>query len=1568
MINTTVESTQFPNNKFNNKNIDLNYYLKTLQTEGFMAYEYNPLHNYRLTKTRQKDQEAGSIVDLDTEELQFDLTKPVEIEVQPAYDDSVNLILNDGKNQPRLINSRFSQRQLGKYEIVDRIGDNDTNLYDEGVQFTQDTSLYKRVQDIPKVVFKEVISTGNLKVGNYVLYFRYEDADGNETDFVAESGIISIFKGNDKDPFSIDGGIADMLAHKSIHVTLQNIDNAYDYVKVYVIRTSAQQNASRYTEVYKLNKRFVVRHKQCNIIITGNESKEDISINDINMQYFIASSAKTQAQCQNMLFLGNLTKPTLEYQKLINYSLQITPYYEAFNKEKLIGNVGTDNYVDSTSTITNYEYYNTKNIYYHVGYWDKEIYRLGIVYIMNDGTLSPVFNILGNSNLSNKGSDYERLLIIDNENYSIDEETFTIAGYPSNLNAKGVIRIDDQGDTDAVYGIGVNIRQETIERLKKVNVKGFFIVRQKRIPTILAQAFTFPIDQQSNLPTIFLNNNYYMESFLTKKKMLSHNYKDRLYKFKNTSKQLDTSKIFGAICPEFEINQHYFNTLFTGAEYPISLSNHEASTLNQGIYNNRFYNSTQGSHLAKVAINKAKIVAVTDENPLASIDDYGFRAVAGEAETATSFRYIEEDKRGDNEAINFVRGLYSAYLGIVADEHFDYNKFINIYIPGYSLGKIQQYFKIRYEDESPYYAISDRFDISDLDYSWISKVDDTTKEFENTFFRGDCYICNFTHRLNRNFQDPAAPTNDAIVDQKCWKDNYDADKSDNFDKINLGDVNAVQLGSWITIKVRSSTNLSIRSLDESHINERSITGNPRGFYPLQQATVEGSYKIAPSYVTNDGFRSTVGNKEHYIQPDVPAIKNKFQNRIAYSEISVKDSFKNGYRVFNFTNYRDYNNEYGSIIKLVELNGNLLCVFEHGVTLIPVNEKNLLQGSREVFINSNNVLPMTGQVLSSMYGSQWQESIIKTPYYVYGVDSIGKKIWRTNGQSFEIISDNKVNKYLVDNISLGERENTPIIGVRNIKTHYNANKSDVMFTFYNSTYGFQEKAWNLCWNEILQQFVTFYSWIPSYSANIDNQFYSFNRDTSKAITKLSGYDGLYFDYVVNETTKVKEFTNIIHLTKDSFFSSNSNFKIIIQGINNRFIPSNATIKYTLFEDNSLNRLFEINGNVITLKQDTDGKTDVKILQTLYNYFYDPDFPHKVGYLKIKADISAPSDINNTTGYASSYQKYAEISYGYYEFICAITINDIYENNTSTKKDIPALTTDLWKHGSAGIYDIKDSIKPTFWYGEQHPFEFEFVVNGNGADSQVQKIFNNLIILSNKAEPHSFHFDIVGEGYEFSKDKLNMYYRQESTKELFQNLGSDITFNYKYKELLPKQNTKSSVFPLYYYRKDTLNELYDSYYRQKYSEEKKQFFNMSGSELYWDKDLNEFRIITHIQNNPITKVGRLRGNSHYKEDRWDIQIPSITFKQKNEQPWTKNNEIKINTPPILLKTVPQDLTIYDITDELMPNNEHLDKLDFSLWTETKETKIRDKYIRIRIRYSGEDLAIITAIHTLYTLSYA
>jgi hypothetical protein len=49
--------------------------------------------------------------------------------------------------------------------------------------------------------------------------------------------------------------------------------------------------------------------------------------------------------------------------------------------------------------------------------------------------------------------------------------------------------------------------------------------------------------------------------------------------------------------------------------------------------------------------------------------------------------------------------------------------------------------------------------------------------------------------------------------------------------MNRGDINAIQLGSWITFKVRSSSNLSIRSVDDSNVAEKAVMGTPRTFYP-----------------------------------------------------------------------------------------------------------------------------------------------------------------------------------------------------------------------------------------------------------------------------------------------------------------------------------------------------------------------------------------------------------------------------------------------------------------------------------------------------------------------------------------------------------------------------------------------------------------------------------------------------------------------------------------------------------------------------------------------------------------
>ena len=348
----------------------------------------------------------------------------------------------------------------------------------------------------------------------------------------------------------------------------------------------------------------------------------------------------------------------------------------------------------------------------------------------------------------------------------------------------------------------------------------------------------------------------------------------------------------------------------------------------------------------------------------------------------------------------------------------------------------------------------------------------------------------------------------------------------------------------------------------------------------------------------------------------------------------------------------------------------------------------------------------------------------------------------------------------------------------------------------------------------------------------------------------------------------------------------------------------------------------------------------------------------------------------------------------------------------------LTTDFYIHGQAGIFNVAESLSPTYWYGETHPFEFEFVVNESVGQ---QKIFNNLIIVSNKAEPESFHFEIEGDNYEFSSDKRNMYFRQEATKELFQNLGSDIIFDRKYTDVQATrytkeqyyraynneiykarpvenityeynlgnaypvekegliQQVKSTIFPLYYEHNDTFYNIYDDYKVMK-SDELHDFVNLSGSEIKWDRDLNQFNIVTHIKNSPIDRVGRLRGNSVYKEGKWEIQIPSIIFNQNNEDEWIDNKPYLVinssNVPNdlksgnISVKDLPKAYSnIQQYKEYELPNTGNgLEYIQVGDWTARKEARIRDKWIKIRVRYSGKNLAVIHSLITLFNISYA
>lgn len=1791
---------------------------------GKLIFNYQPLHNLTI-----EDKENQP---LSTRFFNFDLEHPVEMLIEPSYDDSVNIIITDNKNQPKLINSCFAVKANGEYNLINRYGDKNTNKIDGNseIAFKLTTSLYRDTDNIVNVSYNGFVGSGQLKVGNYVFYVIQCDKDGNETDIIAETGVIPVFHGTDGDPFSVNGGIEDQRTDKAINLIINNLDDTCNFIKICYTRTSSANNQSAATLAYKIDKLYVCEDNVCDIIITGFENEQSISVNDLNIQYFNADIVKTQAISSNILFQGNVYEEnnstfkndgfTSDYEKLKELSLHIYPQL-VIDKRVCMDENYQYNYDNIQKTDDfNYSYYDSQFCYNYTGYHDNEIYRFGIVYIRKDNSLTSVFDIQGINNLtlnSNHLDLKKKSINFSEEKFFINSNGEFVDDFNAGYNSKGVCKIKANAKELDVIGIKFNWSAISGLDIIQFPIKGFFFVRQKRIPTLLAQAYTTNICESAFVPSINLkdkdnNNRYLFESFTSvdyqrralpdvdntyeetidplypqtsssniSTYRLRHNYKKRLFtltdyelayfdkvpttenpassywvnelnqnfdsdvwfglgdheifvkyenensptyplyddRYSNTpwlqenfalstnfevfgdneeyitftktektnvssddfgdgeqikgdhyrlrmyffvkykeenninnfslinetnwqqpdyyhelsySDGLDfynwalidfvrnikkyallskrykptddknsisfvlhdnrvltfkdyargkkietieyqgskyvlfdefdsgaginyqstinyafTSKFnnysipsyititntddksntdgwdlkvstidgkykyikdiredddvcfpimpmeynsYAAFCPEYELDKPYYNNIFTGQQVVVKYKS-EAQHLQQAekdSYDNRRYvfkeaNNTENKTYSTYALGvdeNISLSSINHEKKTISKQNYikrpsfaYFSSKVGDSTTAsfkfagpeflaynipneTEFDKIYKNKKVlkdegyfkalEDRPFNILRGLYGPYLGLypyqkdknnkeVGVDDFA-NRIIDIYIPNYNENNMKEYFEMRFQDSSSYQAISDRIQFVFND-----------KNANITCYRGDCHIGWFTHRVNRNFNDNSVPFNDTILDPSSFangiKENFSIDyrtfdltkKPENSLKINTGDLNAIQIGSWVTFPIRSTINTSLRSIDESWTDERHNSGNPRSYYPLHSISAAGSSKMPDSECYNKGFDKS-GSERYYFNQNNTIWENiYYKNRITYSNILVNGAFANGNRVFLATHYRDYTTEYGEIVKILSMasggNSALLVICEHGMFIIPVNERALAaEGTGGmVYINTNNILPENPKIISDKYGTTWPESVIQTPYGVYGVDAYAKKIWYTDGSKVDLISDFRIQSFLNKALTMYSKQLS--IGSVNIKSHYNAYKNDIMFTAYDYADDPNDNIlWNICWNinSATQGngWQTFYSWIPSSSENIGNNFISLNHEIDKKI--IDGY-------------------------------------------------------------------------------------------------------HATNY--------------------------------------------------------------LWKHGQSEFIPNIERIKPTYWYGKQHPFEFEFVINNNPAN---HKIFNNLRIISNKAEPESFHYEVIGECYDFSNDKPNMYYRQELIKAFYQIcLKSNIKYNKNFLEVDPvkavnrnSETVRTIQFPLYYQRVGQFNLIEDSY--QLLTCDGYDYQNISGSEIVYDQLLNEFKVMTHVKGVNLKTQGRLRGNMHYKEDGWYVQIPSINYMQKNEYlnkiwngdlKYSPANQIQPNydngllTPlNIINNPFPEDAKISSSVSFSELNHKlglHLTSEDFDMerWEgQRKEMRVKDKYLRIRIRYSGKDLALISGLITLYTNSFS
>ena len=1288
-------------------------------------------------------------------DLGYDIEHPVTIEIQDSYDGSVNLILVADGKPTKIINSGFSKMSDDVGKWIKRSQTVDTNVYhltDEN-QLNQEINLIRTSTEISNVDLLGVQAGGQFKGGNYTFYIKFGDADYNQTDVVAESGIVSIFNGNDGVPSTISGTLLDERTDKMINLRILGLNPVYSKIYIYYSREYSDTQGYRMTEYGMFSEPIDMDYDENrtdltwdnatyqDVWLTGFEQTVPIDSEILNIDYHTIDWARAETQHSNMLFLGNVgQKQTYQlYDRLKNKSLQVKATY---NLDSI-----TPVKVDYSG---GKEYYSVKNVYSKVGYYPGEIYRFGIVYILNDGSKTPVFNI--------PGWNFQEFQIGEN-----DEVIYTEIGDGVCLMPK-----EDVITPDLIKPIYLTF---TIPTIDEPNVIGWFIVRQKRIPNIICEGLSIAVDEMSNTPVVFNGESWVSQSFLAADRIdnfwavsnaqLEYNnssfvsaaYTDA--EFEEWRQQnnktftsflidlndvsdgytLDSSTVDlgeGGIESKIEtginlIIQQYFTaypekaieysdyhiytyikdddtvnvddedyvkeqqlwalqhdgvvqlhwyrlyneedepttTVFVGlvgnlvsvkqtpSSDPIHVVNitkynnyllslwktQYLNTLSSRTLTKKFMkeqldeeywkeanallsldpcvNNSIGSMLdgsnfnitlerpiemssdnimfTAIDVEKdpsfeqtsivTRAVFVDSNTAVKVIDTFEYSTIAGNANDVASFKYFstptdgndataevirlstdiiqerleiinsstatEEEKRRaqeeinlaqqildevkekfqrndetfkTNRNINLIRGLFCPFVGLTHKDSFD----LGIYSIKHKDSFDVNDFLVRRQNNSEYYCVSN--------YNPIEKTNADV-------FRGDCFTNTVSIRIIRNFIDPVAPVNDTILDKDSWekyvyhrdKDETAEDKRVRYDLVNLSDVNTVDLGYWVTFKCMSSYNLGLRSKDAFHVDEMSLLGSPRSFYPLNGASTATGNKMEESFLLNDGLSATVGRKRYNLMPDVPYSKSEFSNRIMFSNINITDSFTNGYRTFQGLSYKDYDKQYGPITKLISLGQNIFVVMEHGLGLVPVNPKALMQTTtgETIHIYGYGVLPDEMTIISQDYGSKYEHSVIRTPIGIYGIDVDAKKIWRfSDKQGFETISDMKIETYLKDFLSSRQIE----MGTSDIRTHYNGKKGDLMFAWYPKVN--ENPAYMICYNERQNIWTTKYDWYPIVSENINDEFYSLNNEAIWDHAEDVGYNNTHvsswydnnhkfeFEFVVSDPIGVnKVFDNL-----------------------------------------------------------------------------------------------------------------------------------------------------------------------------------------------------------------------------------------------------------------------------------------------------------------------------------------------------------------------------------------------------------------------------------------------------------
>jgi len=345
-------------------------------TQTGFVQEYGQLRNYS----------SHALNMMITTKFGFTLESEIKLIIDDAFDESANLYICDGVNSDKAVNVGF--RKDGSlneviYDLKDFEGKINHILY----------SLHPvRVENL------SVVKGGQLRPGQWHLFFCYKTASFDKTEYNSESFPVSIAEGSSltgtNGLLNDDNGTPEYV-NKKLILDLENVDTGYSYISVGVVRFYGQGLGQLEYEEFEIAKEFMITGSSMTIQITGDEEEVVLDTDSLFSEYIKERISKDHCFFSSRIWKANLIKDTYDKTLFTDLALMVT--VEAVF-DTLVDTPGYDDIVNG-SLIDPMNMQDPEFIYKTLGYFDNEIYPFGVRFLLKNGVTTDVYPILGNDEL-----------------------------------------------------------------------------------------------------------------------------------------------------------------------------------------------------------------------------------------------------------------------------------------------------------------------------------------------------------------------------------------------------------------------------------------------------------------------------------------------------------------------------------------------------------------------------------------------------------------------------------------------------------------------------------------------------------------------------------------------------------------------------------------------------------------------------------------------------------------------------------------------------------------------------------------------------------------------------------------------------------------------------------------------------------------------------------------------------------------------------------------------------------------------------------------------------------------